>query len=97
MQFVIEIVLITELIGIFSNNFFQDNVKFSYATIISNMAEFEEFAEALLGQLEVEINEEKEITGLSSRISEDQSFNIIFDKVEKISQEIFPELQKKTN
>ena len=35
------------------------------------MAEFKEFAEALLDQISVEINEEKEIAKLSEKISED--------------------------
>ena len=35
------------------------------------MGEYEEFAEALLDQISVEINEEKEITELSERINDD--------------------------
>ena len=42
------------------------------------MGEFEEFAEALLNQLSVEINEEKEIAELASKIQDDPSFNVKF-------------------
>ena len=35
------------------------------------MTEFEEFAEALLDQISVEINEEKEISELFSKINDD--------------------------
>jgi len=42
------------------------------------MGEFEEFAEALLDQLSVEINEEKVIAELSSKIKEDSSFDVKF-------------------
>ena len=38
----------------------QDNVKCSNPRFYSKMGEFEEFAEALFGQLSVEIDEEKE-------------------------------------
>jgi hypothetical protein len=59
------------------------------------MGELEEFAEALLAQLSVEINEEKEIAELVEKISEDTSFNIKFDELEKLCQEIFPQMAKK--
>jgi len=36
-----------------------DSIKFSFNTIAIDLPEFEEFAEALIGQLEVEISEEK--------------------------------------
>jgi hypothetical protein len=61
------------------------------------MGELEEFAEALLDQLSVEINEEKEISELFSKISEDTSFNVKFDELEKICQEIFPQMAQKIN
>ena len=48
------------------------------------MGEFEEFAEALLDQISVEINEEKEISELASKINEDESipksFDLVFNK-----------------
>ncbi|MGI0041095.1 MAG: hypothetical protein ACRD94_03925 [Nitrosopumilaceae archaeon] len=47
------------------------------------MGELEEFAEALLDQLSVEINEEKEIAELADKISDDASFTVKFDDLEK--------------
>ena len=45
------------------------------------MGEFEEFAEALLDQISVEINEEREITKLSERINADSDFPVQFTPV----------------
>ena len=59
------------------------------------MGEFEEFAEALFGQLTVEINEEKEIAKLADRARGDPSFKVKFEGLEKIAQEVFPLLKKK--
>jgi len=59
------------------------------------MGELEEFSEALLGQLSVEINEEKEISELSLKINEDKSFIAKFDDLEKICEEIFPQMAQK--
>ncbi|MCE9617806.1 MAG: hypothetical protein K8Q88_05535 [Nitrosarchaeum sp.] len=59
------------------------------------MGEFEEFAEALFGQLAVEINEEKEIAKLADRAKDDLSFKVKFEGLEKIAQEVFPLLKKK--
>ena len=59
------------------------------------MGEFEEFAEALLDQISVEINEEKEIAQLSERINEDSDFPVQFTELEQFSKEIFPEITKK--
>ena len=56
------------------------------------MGELEEFAEALLDQLSVEINEEKEIAELADKISGDTSFNVKFDDLENICQSIFPQM-----
>ena len=61
------------------------------------MGEFEEFAEALLNQLGVEINEEKEIAELASKIAEDNSFTVKFPELEKVSKEIFPQMAQKVN
>ena len=61
------------------------------------MGELEEFGEALLAQLSVEINEEKEISELFSKINEDASFSVKFDNIEKICQEIFPQMVQKVN
>ncbi|HLC24348.1 MAG TPA: hypothetical protein VJJ25_01810, partial [Nitrosopumilaceae archaeon] len=59
------------------------------------MPELEEFAEALLDQLSVEINEEKEISELADRIVEDSSFTAKFNDLEKICQGIFPQMAQK--
>ena len=48
------------------------------------MSETHEFAEALLAQLSVEINEEKEIATLSKKIKEDNEFKVEFGDTEKI-------------
>jgi len=59
------------------------------------MGELEEFSEALLGQLSVEINEEKEISELSLKINEDTSFTVKFDELEKVCEQIFPQMAEK--
>jgi len=59
------------------------------------MPELEEFAEALFDQLSVEINEEKEIASLAERIQGDNSFDVKFDSLEKISTSVFPVIKNK--
>ena len=59
------------------------------------MPELEEFAEALMDQLSVEINEEHDIANLAERISEDNSSDVKFDSLEKISNEVFPTMKQK--
>lgn len=59
------------------------------------MGEFEEFAEALFGQLSVEINEEKEITELAVKAKEDLSGKVSFKPVEEIAKEVLPEFKSK--
>ena len=59
------------------------------------MGELEEFAEALLEQLSVEINEEKEIADLAEKIGEDPSFEIKFPELEDVCEQIFPQTAKK--
>ena len=59
------------------------------------MGEFEEFAEALLDQISVEIDEEKEIAKLSEKIDEDKEFPKQFIGLESFSKEIFPDICKK--
>ncbi len=53
------------------------------------MGEFQEFAEALFGQLSVEINEEKEITELAIKAKEGLAGKVQFKELEDISKEIF--------
>ena len=64
---------------------------------LEEMAELDEFAEALMGQLSVEINEEKVIVELAAKIKEDRNFTIKFDGIENISQALFPELVRKVS
>lgn len=53
------------------------------------MSEYDEFAEALIDQLSVEINEEKENSSLAQKIDEDTSFTHKFDSVEETSSRVF--------
>ena len=46
------------------------------------MGETEEFAEALIDQISVELNEEKEISALATKISDDQNFPKKFTDME---------------
>ncbi|HZS72898.1 MAG TPA: hypothetical protein VFA69_00195 [Candidatus Nitrosotalea sp.] len=59
------------------------------------MTEFEEFAYALLDQLSVELNEEKEIT--NSKTKADQAFTskIKFEDIESICNRLFSDMSKK--
>ena len=61
------------------------------------MTEYDEFAEALIDQLAVEINEEKENSSLATKIDEDSSFRQEFDSIEEISQKMFPLIKQKIN
>ena len=59
------------------------------------MGEFQEFAEALFGQLSVEINEEKEITELALRARDDIAGKVRFKELDEIATEILPDFKKK--
>jgi len=59
------------------------------------LGEFQEFAEALFGQLSVEINEEREITDLAIKAKEDISDKVQFKELEDIAKEILPEFREK--
>ena len=61
------------------------------------MGELEEFAEALIGQLSVELDEEKEISELSAKIDEDAGFAVKFDELEKVCKGIFPKSAQQLN
>ena len=63
--------------------------------ILCKLGEFEEFAEALFGQLSVEINEEKEIAELAVRAKEELSGKVQFKEIDEIAAEIFPEFKNK--
>ena len=53
------------------------------------MGEFQEFTDALFGQLSVEIDEEKEIIKLASRANDDIAQKVKFDDLESIATEVF--------
>ncbi len=59
------------------------------------MTEFEEFAYALLDQLSVEINEEKEITNSESKSSQAFAGKIKFEDIESICNRLFADMSKK--
>lgn len=58
------------------------------------MGEFEEFAEALLGQLSVEISEEKEILQLAEKAEYDMP-DVRFEGLEQVAGRVFPELKRR--
>jgi hypothetical protein len=59
------------------------------------MTEQEEFADALLDQISVEINEEHDIATLSSKIKEDSDFRVRFDSPRQIADQITPDLRQR--
>ena len=59
------------------------------------MGEFQEFTEALFGQLSVEIDEEKEIIKLASRAKEDISRKVEFKNLEDIAASVLSDYKKK--
>jgi len=59
------------------------------------MEEFEEFALALLDQLSVEINEEKEITKSLSKAVQTLPTTVKFEDIEMLSKAIFPKMAEK--
>jgi hypothetical protein len=58
------------------------------------MSELEEFAEALLDQISVEINEEKDIAALASKIAEDPDFKVRFESPRQITEKILSGLKR---
>ncbi|MFN3653765.1 MAG: hypothetical protein ACK4TO_00365 [Candidatus Nitrosotenuis sp.] len=59
------------------------------------MSELEEFADALLDQISVEVNEEKDIAALTARINEDRDFDVKFDSPSQVMASIRSGLEKK--
>ena len=59
------------------------------------MGETEEFAEALLDQISVELNEEKEIEELSNKITDDKDFPKQFTSMEDFSEQNLPVMSEK--
>ncbi len=58
------------------------------------MSELEEFADALLDQISVETNEEKDIAALASKIAEDPDFKVRFDSPRQITEKILSGLKQ---
>jgi len=73
------------------------SVKSSHITTLLDLPELDEFAEALIGQLAVELNEEKEIAELANKIAEDNNFTLKFDQIEQISEKILPGLKQRAS
>jgi len=59
------------------------------------LGEFQEFADALFGQLSVEINEEKEIVELATKARDDIANKVQFKELEDIATEILPDFKNK--
>ena len=59
------------------------------------MGETEEFAEALLDQISIELNEEKEIAELSNKITDDKDFPQQFTNMEDFSEQNLPVMSEK--
>ena len=59
------------------------------------MGETEEFAEALLDQISIELNEEKEIAELSNKITDDKDFPKQFTSMEDFSEQNLPVMSEK--
>ena len=66
-----------------------------YFLILCKLGEFQEFAEALFGQLSVEINEEREITELAVKAKEDIANKVQFKELDEIANSIFPDFKNK--
>ena len=58
--------------------------------ILCGLGEYQEFAEALFGQLAVEIDEEKEIIELATKAREDISGKVQFKELEEIAKAVIP-------
>ena len=59
------------------------------------MTEYDEFALALIDQLSVEINEEKEITVQISKVGQDRAFKVRFEEIDVLANKIFPVMAQK--
>ena len=66
-----------------------------YFYISYKLGEFQEFAEALFGQLSVEIEEEKEIAELAIKAKEDIGRKVQFKGLEEMANEILPDFKNK--
>ena len=59
------------------------------------MGEFQEFAEALFGQLSVEIDEEKEIIELAIKAKDDIANKVQFKEIDEIANKILPDFKNR--
>lgn len=59
------------------------------------MGEFQEFAEALFGQLSVEINEEKEIVELAIKAKDDIANRVQFKELDEIANKVLPDFKNR--
>ena len=66
-----------------------------YFQILCEMGEFQEFAEALFGQLSVEIDEEKEIIELAIKAKDDIANKVQFKEIDEIANEILPDFKNR--
>ncbi len=63
--------------------------------ILFKLGEFQEFADALFGQLSVEIDEEKEIIELAVKAKDDIAGKVQFKALEEIANEALPDFKNK--
>ena len=68
-----------------------------YFQISYRLGEFQEFADALFGQLSVEINEEKEIIDLAVKAKDDIANKVKFKELKEIAEQAVPEFKNKIN
>ncbi len=66
-----------------------------YFQILCKMGEFQEFAEALFGQLSVEIDEEKEIIELAIKAKDDIANKVQFKEIDEIANKILPDFKNR--
>ena len=63
--------------------------------ILYKLGEFQEFADALFGQLSVEIDEEREIIELAVKAKDDIANKVKFKELEEIAKQALPEFKNK--
>lgn len=66
-----------------------------YFQILCKMGEFQEFAEALFGQLSVEIDEEKEIIELAIKAKDDIANKVQFKEIDEIANKVLPDFKNR--
>jgi len=66
-----------------------------YFQILYELGEFQEFADALFGQLSVEIDEEREIIELAVKAKDHIANKVKFKELEEIAEQMLPEFKNK--